>query len=120
MKSIRLLTIYCCVCSFVLSCKNQGTRATLDDVTSYIQDAPDSALTVLRNIDERSLNTKVLLADYSLLLAAALDKNYVDTSDVRIIQPAIDYYGRSHGNPDKRLKAFFYQGVLFYNGIQII
>ena len=116
MKSIRLLTIYCCVCSFVLSCKNQGTRATLDDVTSYIQDAPDSALTVLRNIDERSLNTKVLLADYSLLLAAAVDKNYVDTSDVRIIQPAIDYYGRSHGNPDKRLKAFFYQGVLFYNG----
>lgn len=39
----------------------------------------------------------------------ALDRNYVDTTDIRIIMPAVRYYSRK-GTPDDRLKALFYLG----------
>ncbi|MDE6271734.1 MAG: hypothetical protein K2M31_01865, partial [Muribaculaceae bacterium] len=41
-------------------------------------------------------------------------KNYIDTTDFRVLQPAIDYY-ESHGTPDQRLKTRYYQGRIFMN-----
>ena len=81
---------------------------------SYIQERPDSALRVLRNVDSLTLNTKSLRAHYSLLFAMALDKNYIDTTDVSVVMPAVNYYKR-HGNPDERLKAYFYLGRIYLN-----
>ena len=47
--------------------------------------------------------------------AIALDKNYIDTADTRIVQPAVDWYDR-HGSPEERLKAYYYLGVCHFNG----
>ncbi|MEE3407174.1 MAG: tetratricopeptide repeat protein, partial [Candidatus Cryptobacteroides sp.] len=86
----------------------------LEDVDSYIQERPDSALAVLDSIDRTKLTGKKETALYSLLYTMALDKNYKDPVDESLIEPAVKYYSK-HGDPDTRLKAFFYQGVIFGN-----
>lgn len=97
------------------SCGNVEVERSLSDVGSFIQDRPDSALVILRSIDKSSLHGKRLRARYSLLSAMAYDKNYIDTADVSVIAPAIEYYSR-HGSADDKLKALYYQGVIYYNG----
>jgi tetratricopeptide (TPR) repeat protein len=86
----------------------------LSDVESYIEDRPDSALTVLESLQKSNLDTKELKARYSLLYAMALDKNYIDTTDVSIIEPAVRYYER-HGSADEKMKAYYYQGIAYFN-----
>ena len=96
------------------SCRNNQTRAVLDSVDSFIQERPDSALAVLRSIPQSRLSTKKLRAHYSLLHAIALDKNYIDTTDLAIILPASEYYSRK-GSPTERMKAHYYHGGIYAN-----
>ncbi len=96
------------------SCRNKPTRAVLDSVDSFIQERPDSALAVLRSIPQSRLSTKKLRAHYSLLHAIALDKNYIDTTDLAIILPASEYYSRK-GSPTERMKAYYYHGGIYAN-----
>ena len=91
--------------------------AHLSDIESYIDSRPDSALAAIRQIDTADLRGRAVKAKYSLLHAIALDKNYIDTADTRIVQPAVDWYDR-HGSPEERLKAYYYQGREFYNDKQ--
>ena len=88
--------------------------SVLDDVESYIQERPDSALRILNKLDRKSLNTNKLRAKFSLLYSTALNKNYIDTTDLSIIQPAVDFYSK-HGNPVEKMKAYFYQGCFQSN-----
>ena len=98
----------------LLSCGNRAVSAQLDDIESYIQERPDSALAAIEAIDTNGLNTRALAAKYSLLYAMALDKNYIDTTDLSIIEPAVNYY-RRHGSADEKLKSFYYLGRLNFN-----
>ena len=103
------------VIPFVLfSCGRSRMLAHLEDIESYIQERPDSALAVLDGIDRTKLTGKKETALYSLLYTMALDKNYKDPVDESLIEPAVRYYSK-HGDPDTKLKAFFYQGVIFGN-----
>lgn len=86
----------------------------LSDVESYINERPDSALAALRAIDTLDLRTRAEKAKFSLLHAMALDKNYIDTADTRVVMPAVDYYSR-HGSPEERLKAYMYLGTEQFN-----
>ena len=105
------------VIPFVLfSCGRSRMLAHLEDIESYIQERPDSALAVLEKIDPEKLTGKKETALYSLLHTMALDKNYIDPKEDSLIEPAVRYYSK-HGDPDTRLKAFFYKGrIFFYNG----
>lgn len=84
------------------------------EIENYIQERPDSALAVLQCIDCPHLGRKADAAKYSLLYTMALDKNYIDTTDLSVIDPAIDYYSK-HGSADEKLKAYYYQGVIHRN-----
>ena len=99
---------------FLTSCGGRRVMRDLLNIESYINERPDSALYALRQIDTLSLRTKAEKAKFSLLHAMALDKNYIDTADTRIIMPAVEYYGR-HGSPKDRLKSLMYLGVEQYN-----
>ena len=99
------------------SCASRQIREHLADIESYIDSRPDSALAAIRQIDTTALRGRAVKAKYSLLHAIALDKNYVDTADTRIIQPAVDWYAR-HGSPEEKLKANMYLGVEQYNAGQ--
>ena len=101
--------------SLATGCGNRQTAAVLDDVETYIQDRPDSALAALRAIDTTTLNSRRLQAQYALLHAMALDKNWIDTTDVNVVMPAVAYYDR-HRPVSRRAKPYYYLGRIQYNG----
>ena len=87
--------------------------ARLDDVESYINDHPDSALSVLRSVDTTALHTRALRARAALLHQIALDKCYIDITSDSILAPA-NWYLR-HGTADQKLKTWYYRSVLARN-----
>lgn len=97
------------------SCISRQTSATLNDIETYIQSSPDSALAVIRAIDSSTLTTRSLKAHYALLHAMALDKNWIDTTDVNVVMPAVKYYSK-YGTADQKMKAYYYLGRIFANG----
>ena len=98
----------------VSSCYNRSQIAKLDTAGSLMGERPDSALVLIQSIDTSSLRSRAVKAKYSLLQAMALDKNYIDTTDVNVVMPAVDYY-RMHGTSDERLKAYYYLGRIQEN-----
>lgn len=101
--------------SFLLvSCDNRQTKSLLQDVETYIQERPDSALRVLRKVDSLMLNTKALRARYSVLFAMALDKNYIDTTALSILEPTVAYYEK-FGSPKDKMLSYYYLGRIYSN-----
>ena len=100
---------------FLASCSSRQTAATLNDVETYIQQRPDSALATIRAIDTTTLTTRSLRAHYALLYAMALDKNWIDTTDVNVVMPAVEYYG-GRMPVSCRAKPFYYLGRIHFNG----
>lgn len=98
----------------LVSCDNRQTKSLLQDVETYIQERPDSALRVLRSVDPLMLNTKSLHARYSLLFAMALDKNYIDTTALSILEPTVAYYERL-GSPQDKMLSCYYLGRIYAN-----
>lgn len=87
---------------------------TLDKVENLMSQSPDSALVILSSIDKESLGNVEEKARYALLMSIALDKNYIDTTDLKVIQPAVDYYLK-HGSINEKLRTLYYQGRVFQN-----
>ena len=110
----RLITILLSISILFVSCENRQTKVLLQDVESYIQERPDSALRVLRSVDSLTLNTKSLRARYSLLFAMALDKNYIDTTALSILEPTVAYYEKS-GSSQYRMLSYYYLGRIYSN-----
>ena len=102
----------------IVSCNDARKSETfrlLEDVDSYIEARPDSALAVLEGIDVEELGSREEKAKYALLMSMALDKNYIDRTDFEVLQPAIDYY-EDHGSATDKLRTFYYQGRIYQNG----
>lgn len=110
---LRIIAFLIIIASFN-ACYHSGTTDQLMEIENYIEERPDSALAVLQCIDRSHLGRKADAAKYSLLYTMALDKNYIDTTDLSVIDPAIDYYSK-HGSADEKLKAYYYQGVIHRN-----
>ena len=97
------------------SCDRHGTAWNEMDKAENLMDAkPDSALVVLENIPVSSVKGKEAAARYALLKSIALDKNYIDTTNFDVLQPAIDYYIKN-GKPDEKLRTYYYQGRIYQN-----
>ncbi|MDD2595785.1 MAG: hypothetical protein PHD11_08240 [Bacteroidales bacterium] len=96
------------------SCSHSEYWNTLCEIDNYIEDKPDSALAVLNDINSDELIGREEKAVYALLTSMALDKNYIDTTDFEVLQPAIDYYGR-HGDATDKMRTLYYQGRIFSN-----
>ncbi len=109
-----IIIVFSLVLTLLSSCTSRHTTAILGDVETYIQDRPDSALAVIRAIDTTTLTTRSLRAQYSLLHAIALDKNWIDTTDVGVVMPAVTYYDR-HPSGIRRAKAWYYLGRIQEN-----
>ena len=96
------------------SCANHEVKLLLTEAESLMQDHPDSALSIIESIDTAALMTKAQRADFSLLHAMALDKNYIDTTDLRVIAPAFRYF-RNHGSDQNKMRTLYYQGRIYIN-----
>ncbi|MBO5628922.1 MAG: hypothetical protein J5965_07560, partial [Aeriscardovia sp.] len=86
----------------------------MNGIETYIQTRPDSALAVLSQIDTSSLRHPKERAQFALLHAIALDKNYIDTTDIRVIRPAVEYYSK-HGTAWQKMLTYYYEGRILFN-----
>ena len=96
------------------ACTRSYSSRQLDAAESVIQTRPDSALRILTQVDTTLLTKPREQARFSLLYSMALDKNYIDTTDLRVIAPAVAYYGRK-GNAREKMLAWYYQGRIQFN-----
>lgn len=112
-KDIFLLFSIISIVAFV-SCRSNDIRKHLIDIESYIQESPDSALVAIRALDTNALFSQALKAQYSLLQATALDKNYIDTTDLSVIMPAIEYYEKTD-DAVHNMRAWYYHGRILQN-----
>ena len=99
---------------FLFTCSCSPVTRSLNDIESYIQERPDSALSALESIKRDNFASKNQRAKFALLYAMALDKNYIDTTEAMIVAPAVDYY-RNHGRVEDRFKALYYEGRIYAN-----
>ena len=112
---LKLLVVLLLVAFCYSSCRNiSDIDSTLDDISEYMEERPDSALSVLQNMDPSQLANKKQKAKHALLLSIALDKNYIDTTNFNVIQPAIDYYLKK-GDATEKLRTYYYMGRICKN-----
>jgi len=109
------ISIILCALSLLFSCTDREILLKLEEVESYVNEEPERALDELVRIDRSRLRGRKILAQFSLLHAMALDKSYVDTSDVNVVMPAVEYYD-AHGPAAKAMKSWFYLGREQENG----
>ncbi len=110
-------------------CQRPDSVATAFDSAMILMDeSPESALEVLRDIVPNDLRTKEQHARYALLYSQALDKNFIDVDSDSLIRLAVDYYkdkddvwskfhayyylGRIHVNAGEPIKILSYHSVL--------
>ncbi|MCR5463120.1 MAG: hypothetical protein K6F06_01085 [Bacteroidales bacterium] len=114
-RQIQKYVVLALASIFLSGCVNREVKQTMLEVEAIIDERPAEALSIISEIDSIALTGRAVKAKYSLLQAMALDKNYIDTADTRIVQPAVDWYSR-HGNPEEKLKAWMYLGIEQFNG----
>lgn len=83
------------------------------DVESYIQERPDSALSVLEAMDLQSLKSQKDKALHALLHAMALDKNFVNVSDDSLANVALQYF-ECRGPKKYKARSLYYRGTSYY------
>lgn len=110
-----LLAAFLALTVCIASCSPDNELLALDRADSLMETYPDSSLSILQVIDKENLGSKKERARYALLMSMALDRNYIETTKFDVLQPAIDYYLK-HGNPNEKLRTYYYQGRIYQNG----
>ena len=110
----KLLFILLLLPFYLTSCQKSEELRLMNGIETYIQTRPDSALAVLSQIDTSSLRHPKERAQFALLYAIALDKNYIDTTDIGVIQPAVEYYPK-HGTAWQKMLTYYYEGRILFN-----
>lgn len=95
-----------------VSCADSYLDGVLDRAEALMDERPDSSLALLGRLDRSGIGTPALRARYALDYAMALDKNWVDTTDVSIIEPALRHYRRTHGRKERFLSRYYYARML--------
>lgn len=99
-------SIIVCLILLPVACRNQED-ARVHQVWSFIQEHPDSALSILNDYSLHSFNKGCSRAEFALLKSIALDKNYIDITSDTLIRVALDYYGRKGNARDKMLSWYY-------------
>ena len=105
-----IITIILALC--LASCSQHSKHwETVTQIETFVEENPDSALSVLQGIEVDDLSGSEEKAKHALLLLMALDKNDVAETDFEILHPAIDYY-KNNGTPTEQMLTLFYQGQI--------
>lgn len=98
-----------------ISCgKIKDAHNTLNDIETFINERPDSALTILDSFDTSLLAHKSVWAHHSLLHAQAKDKCYIDETNDSLMTQVVNYY-EGKRNKEKLFKSYYYLGRIQYN-----
>ena len=98
------------------SCSKDKFQTTiiLDKAAELIEMNPDSSLTILNTLKLDNLSISAERARYALLKSMALDKNFIDVTNDSLTSIALLYY-KKHGTPDEKLKAYYYNCIVYLN-----
>lgn len=94
----------------ISSCSSKNSvNAELQQAEMLMETAPDSALTLLQNIQSPEMLPSSEYAAYCLLITQALDKNYIIITTDSLIKKAVAYYEKQN---DTNLLAvsYYYMG----------
>ena len=92
---------------------NQVTDA-LTRAEAWMNEHPDSALNLLKGIEQPELQTREHHARYALLYSQALDKNYIDLTNDSLINIAVDYY-KDRDDVRAKFLSYYYLGRIYTN-----
>lgn len=112
---MRILITILIVTLTAISCgKIKDAHNTLNDIETFINERPDSALTLLDSFNSSLLENKSIWAHHALLHAQAKDKCYIDETNDSLMTLVVNYY---EGKRDKEelFKAYYYLGRIQYN-----
>lgn len=110
----RFILILLTLPFYLTSCQKSEAVRLMNGIETYIQTRPDSALAVLSQIDTILLSHPKERAQFALLYAIALDKSFIDTTDIHVIQPAVEYYPK-HGTAWQKMLTYYYEGRILFN-----
>ena len=104
---------------FVLSCssctfKTKAIHEALDNAERMIASYPDSALTLLKEIEPGKIHIEKAKARHSLPMSVALDKLHIDLQSDSLIKPALQYYSR-YIRSEEALMTFYYTARVYEN-----
>lgn len=107
--AILILTLTAISCGKIKDAHN-----TLNDIETFINERPDSALTILDSFDTSLLENKSVWAHHSLLHAQAKDKCYIDETNDSLMTQVVNYY-EGKREKERLFKAYYYLGRIQYN-----
>ena len=110
----KLFTILIVTIAAISCGKIKDAHNTLNDIETFINERPDSALTILDSFDTSLLKIKRIWAHHSLLHAQAKDKCYIDETNDSLMTHVVNYY-EGKRDKDKLFKAYYYLGRIQYN-----
>ena len=94
--------------------KNYPVAEKLLQAEAVMNEHPDSALNLLKGIEQPELQTREHHARYALLYSQALDKNYIDLTNDSLINIAVDYY-KNRDDVRAKFLSYYYQGRIYTN-----
>jgi len=96
------------------SCENVAINEQMDKAECLMNEKPDSALIILKNIDKTIELSESQNARYALLYSQALDKNYIDETNDSLINIAVEYYNEN-GTAKEKFLSLYYWGRVCHN-----
>jgi len=110
----KLITILIITLAAISCGRIKDAHNTLNDIKTFINERPDSALTILDSFDTSLLENKSVWAHHSLLHAQAKDKCYIDETNDSLMTQVVNYY-EGKRDKEKLFKAYYYLGRIQYN-----
>lgn len=96
------------------SCENHIAIEAITKANELLQEKPDSALMIIRQLDTNTIHSAKWKARYALTKATALDKNFIDTTDASFLHSAEHFFSR-YGTPEEKMKFHYYVGRIQFN-----
>ena len=93
---------------FFTGCYNREHISRLDEAEALLQNKPDSALTILKQL--RQEGSQAEQARYALLYSEALDKNHIKVTDDSLIRQAWSHYKPYSKDLRHQCKTLYYWG----------
>ena len=99
----------------VVSCASPELDNRLATIEQMMSEQPDSALSLLEEIDSKQINNRRQRAWYALLYSQALDKNFIDSTNDSIINIAVEYYEKHGDDAEHLFLAYYYKARIYEN-----
>lgn len=111
---MRLILYLICLMLLMATCgDNRAALSRLDSADRLVDTCPDSALSILAEIDAASLRSHELRARHSLLITMALLKTVPDSATDSVFAPAWEYYCASATPSRETTLAHFARAALW-------